>query len=47
MYLDAFHVIQNNLIKITPEQGSRFAKEISDDFNPLHNPDSKRFLCAW
>jgi len=43
MYLDAFHVIQNNLIKITPEQGSRFAKEISDDFNPLHNPDSKRF----
>jgi len=43
MYLDAFHAIQNNLIQITPEQGSRFAKEISDDFNPLHNPESKRF----
>ncbi|BCN93200.1 hypothetical protein THMIRHAM_09850 [Thiomicrorhabdus immobilis] len=43
MYLDAFHTIHNNLIQITPEQGSRFAKEVSDDFNPLHNPDSKRF----
>ncbi len=44
MFLDAFHSIQDNLIQITPEQGSRFAKEISDDFNPLHNPDNKRFL---
>jgi len=43
MYLDDFHSIQNDLIIITPEQGSRFAKEVSDDFNPLHNPDSKRF----
>jgi len=43
MYLDAFHTIQNNLIQITPEQGSRFAKEVSNDFNPLHNPESKRF----
>ena len=43
MYLDNFHSIQNDLIIITPEQGSRFAKEVSDDFNPLHNPDSKRF----
>ncbi|WEJ63562.1 DUF3581 domain-containing protein [Thiomicrorhabdus lithotrophica] len=43
MYLDDFHSIHNDLIIITPEQGSRFAKEVSDDFNPLHNPDSKRF----
>jgi len=43
MYLDDFHAIKNGLTTITPEQGSRFAKEISDDFNPLHNPDSKRF----
>ncbi|NPA71820.1 MAG: DUF3581 domain-containing protein [Gammaproteobacteria bacterium] len=43
MYLDSFHTVQNDLIQITPEQGSRFAKEVSDDFNPLHNPDSKRF----
>ena len=43
MYLNAFHTTQNNVIQITAEQGSRFAKEVSDDFNPLHNPDSKRF----
>ncbi len=44
MYLDPFHTIKNNsFITITPEQGSAFAKKVSDDFNPLHNPDSKRF----
>ena len=43
MYLDAFHQSQDTLISITPEQGSAFAKEISDDFNPLHDADSKRF----
>ncbi|MDX1352475.1 MAG: DUF3581 domain-containing protein [Thiomicrorhabdus sp.] len=43
MYLDEFHATQDNVIQITPEQGSRFAKEVSNDFNPLHNPDSKRF----
>jgi len=44
MFLDAFHSNQDNLIQISAEQGSRFAKEISDDFNPLHNPENKRFL---
>ncbi len=47
MYLDSFHSCTQNshskTIYITPEQGSAFAKNISDDFNPLHNPDSKRF----
>lgn len=43
MYLDPFHQAKDNLITITPEQGSAFAKEVSDDFNPLHNPDAKRF----
>lgn len=40
--LDALHGIPNK-ISITAQQGSRFAKEIAQDFNPLHNPDSKRF----
>lgn len=40
--LDALHGIPNK-IRITASQGSRFAKEIAQDFNPLHNPDSKRF----
>lgn len=43
MYLNSFHSAEDQIIRITPEQGSRFAKEVSDDFNPLHNPDSKRF----
>ena len=44
MFLDAFHQTNNNTITISAEQGSRFAKEVSDDFNPLHNPDNKRFV---
>ncbi|VAW48554.1 hypothetical protein MNBD_GAMMA04-938 [hydrothermal vent metagenome] len=43
MYLTPFYSANNSLITITPEQGSAFAKNVSDDFNPLHNPDSKRF----
>ncbi len=43
MYLDDFYSSKQQNIHITPEQGSRFAKEVADDFNPLHNPDSKRF----
>jgi hypothetical protein len=47
MYLAPFHTAHKTangqIIHITPEQGSRFAKRISDDFNPLHNPSSKRF----
>ena len=43
MYLDPFHQTDNGLISIQPEQASRFAKEVAQDFNPLHNPDSKRF----
>lgn len=43
MYLNAFHQTQKGVITITPQQGSAFAKEISDDFNPLHNADSKHF----
>ncbi len=47
MYLDSFHTCKqatnHKIIHVTPKQGSAFAKEVSDDFNPLHNPDSKRF----
>lgn len=44
MFLNAFHTQENNLVQISAEQGSRFAKEVSDDFNPLHNPENKRFI---
>lgn len=43
MYLNPFHKIENGLISIQPEQASRFAKEIAQDFNPLHDANAKRF----
>lgn len=43
MYLNPFHNMENGLVSIQPEQASRFAKEIAQDFNPLHNADAKRF----
>jgi hypothetical protein len=30
-------------LTISAEQGSRFAKAVSNDFNPIHDADSKRF----
>lgn len=43
MFLDQFHKADKHRVTIAAEQASRFAKEIADDFNPLHNADAKRF----
>ena len=43
MFLDPFHSSKQNVISISAEQGSRFAKSVSNDFNPIHDVDSKRF----
>jgi len=43
MFLNQFYIEDNGVISISPEQASLFAKEIAGDFNPIHNPDSKRF----
>lgn len=43
MFLDEFHKVDGNLVRISAQQASRFAKEIADDFNPIHNPDAQRF----
>lgn len=43
MYLDPFYSRDGHYLTINAEQGSRFAKDMASDFNPLHNPDSKRF----
>ncbi len=43
MFLKAFYSGPNDCIKITPEQGCLFAKDIANDFNPLHDVESKRF----
>lgn len=52
MLLDEFHSTDADGVRITPAQASRFAREIADDYNPIHDPDARRFcvpgdlLCA-
>lgn len=43
MFLKEFYSGSNDSINITAEQGSLFAKDIANDFNPLHDIESKRF----
>jgi hypothetical protein len=43
MQLECFYSKNNNLFNFSREQASRFAKEVANDFNPLHNPDAKMF----
>ncbi len=42
-FLQSYFHNQDQEIKISAQQGSDFAKNIAGDFNPIHNPDSKRF----
>jgi len=42
-FLQTFYQQRDGLIEISPEQGSRFAKEVAGDFNPIHEPTSRRF----
>lgn len=43
MLLENYYREENNVVQITREQASKFAKEIADDFNPLHDVGAKRF----
>lgn len=43
MFLAPFHQVDPDGIRISGQQASRFAKEIAGDFNPIHDPDAKRF----
>ena len=43
MFLEQFCDQQESAVSISAEQGSRFAKTISNDFNTIHDADSKRF----
>jgi hypothetical protein len=42
-FLQAFHDRHDGYVRISPAQASRFAKEVAGDFNPIHDPDSRRF----
>lgn len=43
MFIEKYCPIDNDKISFTRQQGSDFAKQVADDFNPLHNIDAKRF----
>ena len=43
MFLDSFYNEDKDYAWISPEQSSKFAKEICADFNPIHDPGAKRF----
>ena len=43
MFLEAFYVNRGDVVRISAEQASRFAKEVAGDFNPIHDPDARRF----
>ncbi len=34
---------ENNALTFTRDAASAFAKEVAGDFNPIHNPDARRF----
>lgn len=42
-FLDDYFRSDADGVRVSPEQGSRFAKEIAGDFNPIHDADSSRF----
>jgi hypothetical protein len=42
-WLDDFYNADSDQLWVTADQGSRFAKEIAGDHNPLHDAESSRF----
>ncbi|WP_274620609.1 DUF3581 family protein [Colwellia maritima] len=43
MFIEQYCAINKEKISFTRQQGSDFAKQVADDFNPLHNIEAKRF----
>jgi hypothetical protein len=43
MLIDQYYTFENGKISFTREQGSNFAKQVADDFNPIHDLDARRF----
>ncbi|KZN29585.1 DUF3581 family protein [Pseudoalteromonas luteoviolacea] len=41
--LTPYYQEETNKLVISREQGSQFAKQVADDFNPLHDIDAKKF----
>ncbi len=43
MFIQNYYSQQGKKISFSRQQASDFAKNIADDFNPIHDPDNKRF----
>lgn len=43
MLIDQYYSANAGKISFSRDQGSNFAKQVADDFNPIHDPDSRRF----
>ena len=43
MFLNPFFNKSNEFVTISADQASNFAKSVANDFNPIHDPDAKRF----
>lgn len=43
MFIDQYYRFSDGNISFTREQGCDFAKQVADDFNPLHDNDATRF----
>ena len=43
MFLQSFFSQNGNQFSISAEQGSQFAKQVCNDYNPIHDVESKRF----
>ena len=43
MFVEDFYTQSEGQFSFSKQQGSNFAKKIAGDFNPLHDPDNKRF----
>lgn len=43
MLLESYYTKCDNIISISAEQASTFAKQECHDFNPIHDPENKRF----
>ena len=43
MNIEQYCRIDASTLSFTPQQASDFAKKVAGDFNPIHDPESKRF----
>lgn len=43
MNIEQYCNITDNLLRFSRKQASQFAKEVADDFNPIHDIEAKRF----